>query len=250
MPHSGTTLLSQMLNSHPRIASGVECGLLLARPGEFDKLAPYWDWFLDGNWSWGLTRADRQRLLTAQTHSEAYRVLNSVKGKSLDGVLFNFYQSADLIYDKTPEYVYHLPDIASKIDVPFIITVKWPADALESSRKRKESFFGFSRRYINAIRRINSSRALIVSYSDLSSDINRSMERVSSYLSLDGKITLEEYNRVFGRFIVSKNSFRSDRVFYVPAKRGLAARIIEWILRPELSQLKKRAAEPGANTIP
>ncbi|MGD8629174.1 MAG: hypothetical protein PVH38_02905 [Gammaproteobacteria bacterium] len=43
MEHNGTTLVSQLLNGHPRVASGVECGLLSSHIVDFHKIEPFYE---------------------------------------------------------------------------------------------------------------------------------------------------------------------------------------------------------------
>ena len=49
MQHSGTTYLNNVLNSHSRIMSGFECGILLGEVNEFHLIKPFSDWLKTDN---------------------------------------------------------------------------------------------------------------------------------------------------------------------------------------------------------
>jgi len=73
MENTGTTLLSQLLNAHPDVASGVECGLLLSEIYDFHRIHPFYDWLIGTrNHDWGLSQIDRKSLLKAMTYDEAF----------------------------------------------------------------------------------------------------------------------------------------------------------------------------------
>ena len=54
MQHSGTTYLNNVINSHPRIMSGFECGILLGNLRNFVNVKPFSDWLKEGNTHFGL----------------------------------------------------------------------------------------------------------------------------------------------------------------------------------------------------
>ena len=133
MERSGTTLISQLLNGHPRIAAGVECGLLLSSLSDFHRISPFYDWMTSDNWGWALRPQDRARLLKARSYDEAYCLLGRLKGRAQsDPELQKIFSEADLIYDKTPSYVYKLFYIVKKIEKP-IDNVKFFEDPMEKA---------------------------------------------------------------------------------------------------------------------
>jgi len=115
MEHSGTTLASQLLNGHPRVASGVECGLLLSHIVDFHKIEPFYEWLCGDGWGRALLPQHREKLLKARSYAEAYCLLGRFKGLGQeDSRLRYIFTGSNLIYDKTPRYVYQLGRIAKK----------------------------------------------------------------------------------------------------------------------------------------
>ena len=56
MQHSGTTYLNNVINSHSRIMSGFECGILLNQLNDFQNAQPFCEWLKTGKTHFGLTR--------------------------------------------------------------------------------------------------------------------------------------------------------------------------------------------------
>lgn len=224
MEHSGTTLASQVLNGHPNVASGVECGLLLSNITDFASVSPFYEWLCGQNWSWGLRPEDRRKLLEARSFSEAYYLLGKFKGRGHDDErLRKLFTESDLIFDKTPRYVYTLTRIVQKVDRPFIVTVKDPIEAIESARKRGTNIPRFLRRYGHAIAQIAGAvesrpqQVMIVRYQSLAGSFSSTVTAIAAFVGLDDvTLSLERYNDRFGRLVQSNNSFRPDRVEYVP----------------------------------
>ena len=54
MQHSGTTYLNNVINSHSRITSGFECGILFKNLKEFDTVKPFSEWLKTGKTHFGL----------------------------------------------------------------------------------------------------------------------------------------------------------------------------------------------------
>ena len=48
MQHSGTTYLNNIINSHSRIMSGFECGILLGELNNFENIQPFSEWLKTG----------------------------------------------------------------------------------------------------------------------------------------------------------------------------------------------------------
>jgi len=225
MEHSGTTLLSQLLNAHPDVAAGVESGILLANLHEFNSLKPYWDW-LSGSagWGWCLLEEHRDLLLDAESYADVFQILGEHKGKNnKDLYLRALFQSSHIIYDKTPAYVFHLTAVLSRIDVPCCITMKsWPETFNSYCIKRQWDTNKLAARYekmldevILAKQRFGS-RILVILYRSLAHGDPAVMRAVGRHFALPGKfeLSLASYNRRFGDFIVSKNSFVKSNLFY------------------------------------
>lgn len=224
MEHSGTTLLSQLLHAHPVIASGPECGLLLSKIYDFDRVEPFWSWLLGKEgWSWCLRPEDRGKLLSAKSYEEAYALLARYMGRAnSDRNLRKLFERAALIYDKTPAYVHCLDRVVEKVDAPFVVTFKDWLEQAASHLSRYSTLAGFSGVYINAIKKITAvhrrypGRVLVVSYKSLTLNTESVMKEVGKFLSLPGdyKLTLDQYKRRYGHLISSNNSFRADRIVY------------------------------------
>lgn len=229
--HSGTTLLSQLLNGHPRIASGSELGILLSDIYNFSSQHPFFEWLVDDErrMGWGINRKDRDRLLTTHSFDEFYWLLNKLKGTSLSNpVVQNKFRVSDFLYDKTPRYVFSLSKVVRKIDVPFVVTLKTPYEQFASVKKRAEIFNrkldidAFSQSYLKAMREIESAetycgdRLLIVPYKILTGDVVAAMERIKKLIGLDDdyELNLERYNEEYGKHVKPGRFFVKDKIFY------------------------------------
>lgn len=250
MERSGTTLLSQLLNAHPRIKSGVECGVLLSNIHDFGKVKPFYDWMLASNdkhhWGWSITLSDRRRLLTAHSYDEFYWLLNLFKGSAhCNAEIQKKFKQADLIFDKTPRYVYSLSKIMAKTPYKFLITLKTPSEqylsALKYSRTGIVDLVQFRKNYLLAYDQINQSfmaypdRVLVIPYKKLVEEMATVMKQVKSFLALDDKciLDLEHYNcelgSLFGTNISNRagNSFTSDRIYYQNPSTVLSSHQLE-----------------------
>lgn len=239
--HSGTTLLSQLFNGHPEIASGVECGILLSDIHDFNQVVPFYDWLAvdiisEKNWGWGISTADRDYLLMSKTFEEFYQRLNERKGLvRTPGPLKDKFLEATLIIDKTPRYIYELDKVMRKINRPFIVTFKTFSEQFLSLRKRigpvgipndpekLRLIDSYAKRYLFVIHKLKScleehgnSRLLIVPYKQLVLDCRTVMKKLKTDLGLHDSyvLDLERYNETFGQYIVSQNSFDSSALKY------------------------------------
>ena len=116
LPHSGTTLLSDLFRQVPGIDAGWEGGVLLRpSPKEFEGFDPYFNNMLK---RWGLTREELAEACHAENFDGFYTKL-----KALSKVLR---PGTTDIFDKTPRYLAHLEDCMNRVDVPFIASFKDP----------------------------------------------------------------------------------------------------------------------------
>ena len=68
----------------------------------------------------------------------AYKLLNKYKGGNhKDPYLMSLFKKSNLIFDKTPSYIFKLDNIMRKIDVPFVITLKTFPEGLLGHCRRK-----------------------------------------------------------------------------------------------------------------
>ena len=203
MPNSFTTVISQLLMCNPNIASGVECGILLSEIKDFNKIQPFWDWLISKEkWGWCLNKADRQKLLKAKSYIHAYEILNEVKGKeNPDCYLRDLFANSNLIFDKTPEYIFNLCKIMDKIDIPVVITLKTWEEGLESIIKRKrKSFINILSYFLSYYKALNQmirslkkypDRILIIDYKQFCSQTKLTMNMVAKHFDIEME---DEYN--------------------------------------------------------
>ena len=253
MEHSGTTLFSQLFNGHPLIKSGVECGLLLSEISDFHTYEPFYT-FLGTNkdWFWNISAEGRDRILQCANYNEAYKTLSYEKGRAHPNpMLRKMFIEADFIFDKTPRYVYDLANTMSKMPVPFLITLKSPAEQYLSWKKRglirnpkkrglirnllkrglirnllKNDVEEFSHRYNLVIDNINDAKKLfphnlmVIRYKTLTNHLPDVMQKVAHFLGLPsiGNLTLEVYNRSFGLETSARNTFDNRELFYSEPK--------------------------------
>lgn len=237
MERSGTTLLSQLLNAHPRIKSGVECGVLLSDIHDFESAKPFYDWLLPiedkHHWGWSITHSDRRRLLTAQSYDEFYWLLNLFKGTAhCHPDIQKKFKQADLIFDKTPRYVYSLSKIMAKTPYKFLVTLKTPYEQYLSTQKYSRNgsvdLTVFKKQYLKAYDQINQcvtdypDRILVIPYKKLAEELPVVMQQVKKFLELNDEIVLDlaNYNLEVGSLFTTNisnrggNSFTSDSVYY------------------------------------
>jgi hypothetical protein len=120
----GTTLVAELIRQHPEIDGRFECGFLLA-----DKMADYVDleiYVRNLKAGWGLSQESFEYIVQSPTHRTAYQRL--VKYSNLPDKNIR-------IYDKTPRYMRHLPNVLKKVDVPCICVVRDPRALYWSQRK-------------------------------------------------------------------------------------------------------------------
>ena len=225
MEHSGTTLLSQLLHAHPQVASGAECGILLSKLPELDRLDPFWGWLAARHgWGWGLEEDDRQALLGAQSYAEAYQILAVNKGKkTLDPDLRRLFIASDIIYDKTPAYVFQLANVLTKIDVPCCVVVKSWREIYDSyCRKRSWEINKTAFRYERmldqfiAAKGLFGSRVLVILYRQLAKGNPAIMPAVSAHFRLPGnfELSLANYNDRFGKYTGVWSAMDKSNLFY------------------------------------
>jgi hypothetical protein len=219
MERSGTTLLSQLLNAHPLVASGFECGLLLRDPAEFALAQPWWDWLADPRLGWALDQSTRNQLISAADHAAAYRLLGSAKGMGIvDPKARDIFQTSPLMIDKTPAYVRQLSTIMQRTDRPFLVTWKTPEDAWESYRKRGVPIAGFLNTYRRSVAGLGRAlmrfpdRITLISYRSLVVDTANVMARVAKVLGLPEPhdLTLERYRTRFAGMIEDEDKRRAS----------------------------------------
>ncbi|GAB4524015.1 MAG: hypothetical protein Fur0018_07260 [Anaerolineales bacterium] len=120
----GTTLVGELIRQHPRMDGRFEVGFLLAEPlSAFPDMHPY---ARSVKIAWGLDDDALGYVCAAPSYAEAYRRLlerSNLPDKSVR------------IYDKTPRYMKHLPEVMQKVDVPVVCVVRDPRGVYWSAQK-------------------------------------------------------------------------------------------------------------------
>jgi len=120
----GTTLVAELIRQDPEIDGRFECGFLLVDDlADFASLDVYVRNIKAG---WGLSQESLEYILQAPSHIAAYQRL--IERANLPNKNIR-------IYDKTPRYMRHLPEVLSKVDVPCICVVRDPRALYWSQRK-------------------------------------------------------------------------------------------------------------------
>ena len=126
MQHSGTTYLNNVINSHPRIMSGFECGILLGDLKNFDYIKPFSDWIKEGKTHFGLPE-DYLEKIKNMNYEQVYNYIHRNKGSKKDSNHQYLIKKAPNFTDKTPAYIYELGNIHNKIkslDIPIFVVLK------------------------------------------------------------------------------------------------------------------------------
>lgn len=191
MEHSGTTLVSELLMSAPRLFGAFESGFLLEdSPKDFHKRQTFFKWSIQtvtSSLHWGLTRKQRDQYVTRSAClAEMYRRVHEASP------LFKLPKNADSwIIDKTPSYIYNLTRILQLTPgVPIVVTVKDQDAQLQSLIKRGVRRKGAMSRIAGASRALQDAQAVYperiftVNMTDLYLNPNTVMERLFQHLSI------------------------------------------------------------------
>ena len=232
-PHSFTTVVSQLLHCHPNIASGVEFGLLLSKIVDFNEIKPFWDWLIvDQKWGWCLKKEDRNKLLKANNFEHAYESLNEIKGRDQKDIsLKSLFKDSDLIFDKTPAYIFILSQVMEKVEVHIVITLKSLNEGIDGLYKRNHSsftnifklFLSYNKVFEQTIYALEKypERIFIADYKNFCYRTNETMRLISKHfdIEMDDEFSLENYNKRFGDKVGTINNFQRDKIEYKYKKR-------------------------------
>lgn len=126
MQHSGTTYLNNVINSHPKIMSGFECGILLGDLKNFDYNKPFCEWLKQGKTHFGLPDNYLEKIKT-MNYEEVYHYIQKAKGNKKDSNYQYLIKKAPYFTDKTPAYIYQIENIYNKIKnlyIPIFVVLK------------------------------------------------------------------------------------------------------------------------------
>ena len=154
--HSGTTIIHNIINSHPKINSGFECGILLEDLNKFHNVKPFSDWLSWGGWMFGLPDNYKDDIKD-MNYQQVYDYISKNKGKQDKGHEQKLIRSTPFYIDKTPRYIYNFEKIYKKIPykIPIFIIFKHYKNLFYSKvMKRKtpiNSFLNEVRKMINSL---------------------------------------------------------------------------------------------------
>jgi len=126
MQHSGTTYLNNVINSHPRIMSGFECGILLKNLKNFENVKPFSDWLKTDGTHFGLPDNYLEEIKN-MNYVQVYEYIQLNKGSKNNSHYQHLLRKAPNFTDKTPQYIYQLQNIHKKtlhFNIPIIIVLK------------------------------------------------------------------------------------------------------------------------------
>ena len=186
MEHSGTTFLSDLLKSHPRINGGFEGGMLLGNsPADFPNIQPFYDWMQKANnpTQWAVSAENMRFVTAAPTWPEMYRrVMES-------SPLFS--DTADILLDKAPPYMPILDQLMQKVPFPVIVIYKPVLYQYTSYKKRDFTLENFVWRYTHYFTgffkawKCCSARMLLVPHGELARGPGEVMRKVFRFLHLE-----------------------------------------------------------------
>ena len=140
IPHSGTSVLSDLIMSAPGVYGGLECGILdQEEPARFVDAQPFYDWMMGDPRMhlWGLNPTTRDMLVSARCDAEMYATLRQYSP------LFHHPSNKNsLLLDKTPGYFWRLTEVMDRTPgVPVVVTRKTDEAMVRSMKKRNYTDF-------------------------------------------------------------------------------------------------------------
>lgn len=200
LEHSGTTYLSRLITSHPKVDSGFECGVLLAdSPKNFVNIQPFYDWMQAEirKGHWGIE--DMTQVCLAEDWEDMYR--NIIQYSPI------FKDKSSYILDKTPGYMPKLDQVLEKVSAPCLVIKKGILFQYLSFKKRGLSLQQFISRYSyymdglsKALEKFND-RIYLVEYEELYSNTTNNITDIFEFIDLDiGEIYLKSSVEKFNLF--------------------------------------------------
>ncbi len=205
----GTTLINEILRSHPRMDSGFECGFLLApSPRDYLKAG-----YRDFNGSlikngWGITQEELEDYICdTDSWETVYRRLREksrvVENKSV------------MLFDKTPKYLERLDQVMGRIpSIPCIVIAKEAKGVIWSWIKRSDSSIdaairdeqlkAYANRYISYYKGFEralplfSDRILLVHYHKLCAHPVREVKRIFKFLKMPFSRNVMQFQSNYG----------------------------------------------------
>ncbi len=137
---NGTTYVKNVLDSHPKIFSGFETGILLNK--NFEESKPFNKWIYEGGYHWGLPK--HIQFKNNLTFNDKYVLLFNNKG-SLEGPVQKKIRESQFLVDKTPAYFKSLSSFKNVLQrfnkkIPVIISIKYFKDHYYSHMIKRSDF--------------------------------------------------------------------------------------------------------------
>jgi len=214
-PRGGTTLLSEILRTHPKLDSGFEGGFLLVdKISDFLELEPYNKQLKTG---WKISEKQLINICETDDYIEVYRRLVQYS--------LIIEQKDTWIFDKTPKYMQFLPSVLTKVpNVPCIVIVRDPRAVIwswvkrtnlsveEWQKKRLENncakYMAFVRGYKKAIRQGFGERILLVKYEELCLNKKEESKKIFEFIGMDWEVEQlslnKKYPNVYGNDVSDK----------------------------------------------
>lgn len=187
MPFSGTTYLSRIICSHPKIDSGFECGLLFEQsPKFFSKREKFYNWMMSDQkpYNWKLSKEEMQYICDTDDFYEAYsRIVEKCH-------LFKK-PNIDLIIDKTPAYIYRLMNIMKKLpQTPFILikkNIEFQYSSYKNRGRSLEEFENLYRKQHNVVNRVKNrpilnKRLLVLDFHEVQTDLEKTINTIFRFI--------------------------------------------------------------------
>ncbi len=185
MEHSGTTYLSDLLKSHPRISGGFEGGMLLGnRPADFPNIDPFYEWMQKAKnpTQWAVSTEKMRFVTAASTWPDMYRRIMASSPLFAD--------AADILLDKAPPYMPVLDQIMKKVSFPVIVIYKPILYQYTSYKKRDFTLEDFILHYTHYFGgffkawKSFSSRMLLVPHGELTRNPREMLQRLFRHLHI------------------------------------------------------------------
>lgn len=189
--HSGTTLLSKLVNQASCLSSGFECGFLLAdSPRQFENIHPWYEWMQEPVTvqQWGVSGLHMESICSSKTWDEAY-------GKLIKYSPVFDHNAFQQVCDKTPRYMTCLDKVLAKLPdfVPCIVIEK-DIKRLWLSHKNRgadlDQFFAHVEQYRDGLGRAlkrHGKRIHVVKYDALCGDLHNQLKRIFTIIDLPYK---------------------------------------------------------------
>jgi len=186
MEHSGTTVLAELIKSAPDVYGPFETGFLLApTPRDFRSIKPFFLWTRESDLN--LTSRQQEGLLNQSSHIDMYKYAMK------HSTLFQTAKSEQNYYvDKTPRYVYFLPEVMQRAPGVKIVVSTKPYEKIKVSwtQHHNETDEFFETHYKNfqaGLRKAQTNPTLkdliyVVRHEDIWSDNEEQANRVASKL--------------------------------------------------------------------